>query len=178
MLKPLLFATATLFSATFVSLTTAQVATAATQSHSVQNGHQELIASSNKSSHISAQKQSDIKSIHGVLTEVYRGFNNQNIEAIQRTEMKPSSTERVYLQRLFKRLKAMDIDMSAEVKSIDLLQLTRHTALVKVNQLTTVVGRGKAGNVLQETTVALVKYQGRWKISDADAVIKSVSRDR
>jgi hypothetical protein len=178
MLKPLLIATATLFSATFVSLTTAQVANAATQSHSVQNGHQELIARGNKSSHLSAQKQADIKSIHEVLTTAYRGMNNHNIEEVQSTELKPPAGEKPYLQRLFKRIEAMHVDTSFEVKSIDLMQLTGHTAIVKIGQLTTVVARGNTGNVLQETTVALVKYQGKWKISDSDAIIKSVSKDR
>jgi hypothetical protein len=178
MLKHLLLSTATLFSATVVSLNTAQVANAATQSHPVQqNGHQELIARGNKSSHISAQKQSDIKSIHGVLTEAYRGFNNQNIEAIQSLELKPSSSEKVYLQRLFKRFQSMHADVSYEVKSIELINLTGHTALLKINQLTTVTGMGKSGNALQETTVTLVKYQGKWKIGDSDAVIKSINKN-
>jgi ketosteroid isomerase-like protein len=178
MLKPLLIATATLFSATFVSVSTAQVATAATQSHPVQNGHQELIARSNKSSHLSAQKQADIKSIHGVLTEFYRGLNNQNAEEIQSVGLNHSSSGKAYIQRFFERMKAMNIDVNYEVQSIDLLQLTGHTALVKVSQSTTAVGRGGTGNALSDTTLALVKYQGKWKISDGDAVIKSVSKGR
>jgi hypothetical protein len=178
MLKPLLITTATLFSATLVSLTTTQVANAATQSNSVQSGHQELIARSNKSSNLSTRKQADLKSIHEVLTTAYRGMNNHNVEEVQSTELKPPAGEKIYLQRLFKRLKAMRIDASFEVKSIELVQLTGHTAIVKVGQLTTVNGRGKTGNVLQETTVALVKYQGKWKVSDSDAIIKSISKDR
>jgi hypothetical protein len=176
MLKPLLVATATIFSATFVLLNTDLAANAATQSHPVQNGHQELIARGNKPSHISAQKQADIKSIYGVLTEVYRGFNNQNIEAIQSLELKPSSSEKVYLQRLFKRFAAMRADVSYEAKSIELINLTKHTALIKINQLTTITGMGRSGNALQETTVTLVKYQGKWKIGDSDDVIKSINK--
>jgi hypothetical protein len=178
MLKPLLIATATLFSATFVSLNTAQVANAATQSHPVQNGHQELIASSNKSSHISAQKQSDIKNIHTVLTGFYRGLNNQNIEEIQSAGLNHSPSGKAYVQRFFDRMKVMNIEINYEVQSINLLQLTGHTALVKVSQSTTAVGRGGAGNALSDTTIALVKYQGKWKISDGDSVIKSVSKSR
>jgi archaellum component FlaF (FlaF/FlaG flagellin family) len=178
MLKPLLITTATLFSAAFVSVSTAQVANAATQSHPVQNGHQELIAKSNKSSHISAQQRADIKSIHQVLTEIYRGFNNQNVDLIQNALANPSATDKIYIQRLFKRWKSMNIDVSYEVQSIELLKLTGHTALVKVSESTTAVVRGGTGNALSDTTLTLVKYQGKWKISDGDAVIKSVSKGR
>jgi hemerythrin len=178
MLKPLLIATATLFSATFVSLNTAQVANAATQSHSVQNGHQELIARGNKSSHLSAQKQADIKSIHAVLTGFYRGLNNHNTEEIESAGLNRSSIGKAYAQRFFERMKAMNIEINYEVQSIDLLQLTGHTALVKVSQSTTAVGKGGTGNALSDTTIALVKYQGKWKISDGDSVIKSVSKSR
>jgi hypothetical protein len=177
MLKPLLITTATLFSAAFISFDTAQAANAATQSHPVQNGHQELIARGNKSSHLSAQKQSDIKSIHAVLTKAYRAFNNQDIEALQRLELKPSSSEKLYLRQLFSRLKAMNADASYEVKSIDLIRLTGHTAVVKISQSTIVVG-GANVNALQDTTLALVKYQGKWKVSDGEAVIKSISKNR
>jgi hypothetical protein len=178
MLKYLLLSTATLFSATVVSLHTAPVANAAAQSNSVQNGHQELIARSTKSSHINAQQQSDIKSIHAVLTELYRGFNSQNIEAIQSVELKPSPEEKVYMQRVFAEFRTMNVDVSCEVQSISLLKLTDRSALVKVSQSTTAVARGGTGNSLSDTTLALVKYQGKWKISDGGSIIKSVKKVR
>jgi hypothetical protein len=176
MLKPLLITTATLFSATLVSVTTALAANAATQSHPVQTGHQELIARGNKSSHISAQKQSDIKSIHKVLTDIYRGFNNQDADLIQNALANPSAADKIYVQRLFKRWQSMNIDVSYEVQSIQLLSLTGHTAKVKVSESATAVVRGGTGNALGDSTLTLVKYKGKWKISDADSVIKSVSR--
>jgi hypothetical protein len=172
MLKPLLFATATLFSATFVSVNTAQVANAATGSHSVQNGHQELIARGNKSSNLSAQQQSDIKSIHGVLTEIYRGFNNHDADAVDKFNAVYRPGEKTQLQRLFKQLESMNVDMSTEVKSIDLLQLTKRSAIVEIIQIGKFTSPKKSGGFTQKTTFRMIKKQGYWKVYEGQAIVK------
>ncbi len=172
MLKPLLIATATLFSAMVVSLNTDQVANAATQSNSVQNGHQELIARSTKSSHISAQKQADIKSIHAVLTEMYRGLNNQNADAIDKFNAVYRPEEKARLKRLFSRLKSLHVDWSTEVKSIDLLELTKHTALVEIVQVGRFDSPTKSDGYTQETTFKMIKQQGHWMIDEGQANVK------
>jgi hypothetical protein len=172
MLKPLLIATATLFSATFVSVNTPQVANAATQSHSVQNGHQELIARGNKSSHLSAQKQAEINSIHEVLTGLYRGLNNLDADAMLKFDALDRPGDKIYLQRLFKQIKSMNIDISTEVKSIELLQLTKNSALVKITQVGRFTSPKKSGGFTQDSTVKMIKYQGRWKIGEGQAIVK------
>jgi archaellum component FlaF (FlaF/FlaG flagellin family) len=172
MLKPLLITTATLFSAMVVSLNTAQAANAATQSHPVQNGHQELIARGNKSSHLSAQKQSDINSIHQILTEVYRGLNNLDADAIVKYDAVNHPNSKIYLQRLFKQLKSMNVEISTEVKSIDLLELTKDYAVIRITQVGRFTSAKKSGGFTQDSTVKMVKHQGRWKIGVGQAIVK------
>jgi hypothetical protein len=178
MLKPLLFAAATLISATVVSLNTAQAANAATQSNSVQNGHQELIARSNKSSHLSAHKQADIKSIHETLTRFYRGFNQLDVDVMTSVSIAPPPKDVKETRQFFDRLKSDNVDMSFEVKRIDLLELSNRRAVVKVNNSVKGKGLGKTFDIPQVTTMLLVKSQGTWKIKDGYTVVKSIDSNR
>jgi hypothetical protein len=177
MLKPLLIATATLFSATFVSLNTAQVANAAIQSHPVQNVHQELIASSNKSSHISAQKQSDIKSIHKTLTQLYRGVNQYDVESMFQTFAPSHANYKPRLRRLFNQFEADRITMSVEIQKIELLSLSPNNATIKIDLARNYAANGRSFNTTETTTFDMAKYHGKWKISDISGVVlKSVDR--
>jgi hypothetical protein len=178
MLKPLLIATATLFSATFVSLNTAQVTNATIQSHPVQNGHQELIASSNKSSHISAQKQSDIKGIHETLTQFYRGINQYDAESISQVFMTPSPRGKASTKLFFDKLKSQRVEMSVEVQNMKFLSLSAHNAVVEINLSAKAKARTESEEAIavHATTLTFVKYHGKWKITDAENVMKSLKR--
>jgi hypothetical protein len=178
MLKPLLIATATLFSATFVSLNTAQVANAAAQSHPVQSDRQQLIARGDEPSHLNAQQRSDIKSIHGTLTQFYRGFNQLDVDVMTSVSIAPPSKDVKETRQFFDRLKSDNVDMSFEVKRIDLLELSSRRAVVKVNNSVRGKGLGKTFDVPQVTTMLLVKSQGKWKIKDGYTVVKEIDRNR
>lgn len=172
MLKPLLVATATLFSATIFSFDTAQVANAATQSNSVRIDRRELIAKSIKSSHLSAQKQSEIKSIHGVLTELYRGMNNFDADAIAKLDVIDSHHTKIYLEAFFKELKSRNISLSTEVKSIELLELTKNSAVVKITHVGRFTTPEKSGGYTQDSKLRMVKHQGHWMIGKGQVIVK------
>jgi ABC-type microcin C transport system permease subunit YejB len=176
MLKHLLLSTATLFSATVVSVNICQVANATTQSNSVQNVQQELIARSNNSSHISAQKQSDIKSIHKTLTQFYRGINQYDAELISKAFLTPSASGKAYTQRFFDRLKSQQVDMSIEVQNMKLLSLSAHNAVVEINLSAKARAESQGAIAIHSTTLTFVKYHGKWKIIDGENVMKSLSR--
>jgi archaellum component FlaC len=172
MLKPLLIATATLFSATFVSIYSCQVANAATQSNPVQSDRQQLISSR----HLNDQNKSDIKEIHQVLTKIYRGMNNHDIELIAETDATVGIREREFMKNFFKQLDSRYTDVSFEVKSIDLKELSSKKATVVVDQITRVSRSGKSTDIGQITTFVLTKSRGKWKVSDGGFAVKSMNR--
>jgi archaellum component FlaC len=172
MLKPLLITTATLFSATFVSINTCQVANAATQFNSAQSDRQQLIASSR----LNAKQQSEIKDIHQVLTKIYRGMNNHDIELIAETDATVGIREREFMKNFFKQLESRYTDISFEVKSIDLKELSSRKATIVVDQVTRVSRSGKSTDIGQLTTFVLTKSHGKWKVSDGGFAVKSMNR--
>ncbi len=178
MLKPLLLALTTLLPLTFGSINTAQTAHAVTRITPSQGSPQQLMAKGDKSSHTTAQQQSDVKNIHQTLTQFYRGINEYDVESMSRAVVMSSASEKAYMQRLFNRLKSYHVDMSVEVQNIDLLKLSDRNAMVKINLAMKSRTSKKAVNSQQSSILALVKYQGKWKISDADTVMKSIDRDR
>jgi hypothetical protein len=173
MLKPLLIATTTLFSAILVSINTANAATKPAPS---QLGHQQLIAKGTKSTHMSAQRQSDIKSIHQALSQFYRGFNEYSFEAMASSTVEYTPAEKAYIEKLFKRIKSSGVDLSIEVQSIDLVELSARNAFVKINQNMKAIGPQRSGGYELLSKVRLVKLNGKWKIGDGYTVMKSVNR--
>jgi hypothetical protein len=137
-----------------------------------------LIVKGEKPTHLNSQQQSDVKSIHRTLTEFYRGLNEYNVDRMARVAIVTSNNEKAYMQRMFDRLKSYNVDMSIEVQDIELVSLSDRNALVKVTQLMRARGSGRAISSQQSSSFALVKYQGRWRVSDSDTVMKSMSQDR
>jgi hypothetical protein len=89
-----------------------------------------------------------------------------------------SNNEKAYMRRMFDRLKSYNVDMSIEVQDIELVSLSDRDALVKVTQLMRARGSGRAISSQQSSSFSLVKQQGRWRVSDSDTVMKSMSQDR
>jgi hypothetical protein len=162
-----------------VSTTTVQIANAAlapvTSTPSIDRG--QLIAKGEKSAHISAQQQSDVQSIHQTLTQFYRGLNEYSVDRMARAAVPASAHEKEYLQRLFNRLRSARVDVSVEIKNIELVSLSAHNALVKIDQIVTAKGPERSGIVQQSSSIALVKYRGQWKVADGDTVTKSLNRN-
>ncbi len=157
--------------------TTSQIANAALAavSPSPANPAQLLIAKGEKSAHISAQQQSDVKSIHETLTQFYRGLNEYSVDQMARVAVPASATEKEYLRRLFVRLRSAHVDVSVEIKNIELISLSAHNALVKIDQVVTAKGPEKSGMVQQSSSIVLIKYRGQWKVGDGDTVMKSLN---
>jgi hypothetical protein len=131
-----------------------------------------------KPAHLNAQQQSDVKSIRRTLTELYAGINEYNVNRMMRVFATVPDTDREYMQHLFARLKAERVEMSVEVKDIELVSISERNAFVKVTQSRKFRGSQGAITAQESTSLALVKYQGKWKISDGGVVVKSISQDR
>ncbi|WP_373544666.1 hypothetical protein [Chamaesiphon sp.] len=143
------------------------------------NPQDKLITKDLKPLHINTQQQqSDVKSIHEVLTQYYRGFNEYSIERMERVSMSVTAAEKKYLQGLFSKLKSARVDMSVEVKNIELVSLSANNAVVNVEQV--MKGRGLQKSMIsqQSASIGLLKYRGKWKISDGNTVINSLERGR
>jgi hypothetical protein len=136
-----------------------------------------LITKDESSTYSVTAQKSDIKKIHRTLTEFYRGLNEQNVERMARVAVLDSSSDKEYLRSTFARLKSYGIDMSIEVQNIELVSLSENNARVKVTQLMKARGSQRAVRSQQFASVMLVKYEGSWKVSDTDTVMKSLDRD-
>ncbi|WP_295622040.1 hypothetical protein [Chamaesiphon sp. GL140_3_metabinner_50] len=159
-----------------VATNNAQIANASVDIEPI--GHDKLITKDDTSNYSVTAQKSDIKKIHRTLTEFYRGLNEQNVERMARVAVLDSNSDREYLRSTFARLKSYGIDMSIEVQNIELISLSEHNARVKVTQLMKARGSQRAVRSQQLASVMLVKYEGSWKVSDTDTVLKSMDRDR
>ncbi|WP_310410269.1 hypothetical protein [Chamaesiphon sp. OTE_8_metabat_110] len=137
-----------------------------------------LITKDDKPVSYNAVQQADIKSIHRTLTEFYRGLNEHNVDRMARVSVMASDSDKEYLRRTFARLKSSGVDMSIEVQNIELVSLSGNNARVEIAQLMKARGAQRAIKSQQSTSIALVKYRGRWKVSDGETVMQSLDRDR
>jgi hypothetical protein len=162
MLKPIFLAATTILTVAFVSINRLQVANATTKPTISPIGLQQLIAKGTKAN----QQQIDVKNIRQVLTQFYRGINEYDVESMAQVFVVVSPREKAYMQKLFDRLKSDRLDLSVEVKSIELLQLSDRNAVVKVELNMIAANKRELGRSSQSSTLALVKYKNQWKISD------------
>jgi hypothetical protein len=134
----------------------------------------QLIAKQNKSANVDAQQQAEIDSIHQTITQFYRGMNEFDVDRMAKVSLSVPAADKAYMRRVFNRLKANNIDMSIEVRNIELISFSQNTALVKIDQIV----KGRRGKISTESkqtaSLALVKYQGKWKIGDSDTIVKSI----
>jgi hypothetical protein len=137
------------------------------------SGHQ-FIAKQNKSANVDAQQQADIESIHQTITQFYRGMNEFDVDRMARASLSVSAADKASMRSIFKRLKVNNIDMSIEVRNIELTSFSQHNAVVKIDQ----VVKGRKGNLSTESkqtaSLTLVKYNGKWKIGDTDTIVKTI----
>jgi hypothetical protein len=134
----------------------------------------QFIAKQNKSADVDAQQQADIDSIHQTITQFYRGMNEFDVDRMAKVSLSVPAAEKAYMQRVFNRLKANNINMSVEVRNIELISLSQNNALIKIEQIV----KGRKGKISTESkqtaSLSLVKYQGKWKIGDSDTIVKSI----
>lgn len=131
-----------------------------------------------KPAHLNAQQQSDVKGIHRTLTEFYRGLNEYNVDRMARVAVTTSNNEKAYMQRIFDKLKAYNVDMSIEVQDIELVTLSERNATVKVTQLMRARGSNRAMSSQQLSSFSLMKAQGRWRVIDSNTVMSSIPQNR
>ncbi len=131
-----------------------------------------------KPAHLNSQQQSDVKGIHRTLTEFYRGLNEYNVDRMARVAVTTSSNEKAYMQRMFDKLKAYNVDMSIEVQDIELIALSERNATVKVTQLMRARGSNRAMSSQQLSSFSLMKTQGRWRVIDSNTVMRSMPQNR
>jgi hypothetical protein len=137
-----------------------------------------LITKDDKPSFNSASQQVDIKNIHKTLTEFYRGLNEHNVDRMARVSVMASDSDKEYLRRTFARLKSSGVDMSIEVQNIELVSLSTNNARVEISQVMKASGAQRSIKSQQSASIVLVKYRGRWKVSDGDTVMQSLDRER
>ena len=142
------------------------------------SGQDKLIVKDEKPARFNSTQRSDIKSIHRTLTEFYRGLNEHNIDRMAQVAILASDSDKEYLRRTFARLKSAGVDMSVEVQNIELVSLSPNNALVQITQVMKARGGQRVMKSQQSATVALVKYRGRWRVSDTDTVMQSLDRER
>jgi hypothetical protein len=134
----------------------------------------QFIAKQNKSANVDAQQQADIDSIHQTITQFYRGMNQFDVDRMAKVSLSVPAADKAYMRRVFNRLKANNIDMSIEVRNIELISFSQNNALVKIEQIV----KGRRGKISTESkqtaSLMLVKYQGEWKIGDSDTIVKSI----
>jgi hypothetical protein len=134
----------------------------------------QFIAKQNKSANVDAQQQADIDSIHQTITQFYRGMNEFDVDRMARASLSVPAADKASMRRVFNRLKANNIDMSIEVRNIELVSFSQNNAVVKIDQIV----KGRKGNLSTESkqaaSLTLVKYNGQWKIGDSDTIVKSM----
>jgi hypothetical protein len=134
----------------------------------------QFIAKQNKSANVDAQQQADIDSIHQTITQFYRGMNQFDVDRMAKVSLSVPAADKAYMRRVFNRLKANNIDMSIEVRNIELTSFSQNNAIVKIDQIV----KGRRGKISTESkqtaSLVLVKYQGKWKIGDSDTIVKSM----
>jgi hypothetical protein len=140
--------------------------------------HQKLITKDEKPNQTNAQQRADIKSIHRVLTQYYRGFNEYSVEQMERATVPGSVTEQGYLRDFFAKMRSTRVGISVEVENIELVSISENNALVNIDQVMKMRGQRGSATSHQSASIALIKYRGQWKISDGNTVIKSLNRDR
>lgn len=164
----------TLIPVSLTALGITSPANAATEFKPQVSSHHQFIAKQDKKANVDAQQQVDIDSIHQTITEFYRGMNEFDVDRMERASLSVSAADKAYMRRVFSRLKSNNIDMSVEVRNIELVSFSPNNALIKIEQV--VKGRkGKLSTESKQTaSLALVKYQGKWKIGDSDTIVKSM----
>lgn len=144
------------------------------QSQTAQGSSQhQLIAKQAKSANVNTQ-QADVEAIHQTLTQFYRGVNELDLDRMTRATLIVPAAEKAYTRRMFDRLKASRVDFSVEVRNIELVSISPHNALVKVEQLVKSRSSSGASEIQGTSSIALIKTKGKWKISDNDTVMKSM----
>ncbi len=164
----------TIIPLSLTALSSISAASAATESKSQGSSHHQFIAKQDKSTNVDAQQQADIDSIHQTITQFYRGMNEFDVDRMERVSLSVPAADKAYMRRVFSRLKSNNIDMSVEVRKIELVSLSQNNALIKIDQV--VKGRrGKLSTESKQTaSLMLVKYRGTWKIGDSDTIVKSM----
>jgi hypothetical protein len=150
-------------------------ANGATESKSQGTSGHQFIAKQDKSANVNAQQQADIDSIHQTIAQFYRGMNEFNVDRMEKASLSVPAADKASMRRMFDRLKANNIDMSIEVRNIELVSFSQNNAIVKIDQ----VVKGRKGNRSTESkqtgSLLLVKYRGKWKIGGTDSIVKSMS---
>jgi hypothetical protein len=147
---------------------------AATESKSQGASQHQFIAKQDKSANVNARQQADIESIHQTITQFYRGMNEFDVDRMARSSLSISAADKAYMRRIFSRLKSNNIDMTIEVRNIELVSLSEHNALVKIDQIVKGHRGDRSTESMQTGSLMLVKYHGKWKIGDSDTIVNSM----
>ncbi len=131
------------------------------------SSQEKLIAKDIKPTPVNArQQQSDVRSIHRTLTEFYRGFNEYNVRRMEQVAIPGSPEDHEKLRSVFANIKSNRVNMSIEVQNIELVALSDQNATLRIDQLAKFRGPSGSGQKQSFISVALVKVNGQWKVSD------------
>jgi hypothetical protein len=170
MLKPLLLITKILVDSAIVSTTTLQTANATIIVAQSSTHLDRSIAKGYLSDRINAQQQSDIDGIHATLTQFYGGINEYNVDRMARLATPIAKSNKECIRQSFARAKDAGVNISFEIKNIELISLSDSQAKVKIEQL---ASRQMDGRLVSERRffgTNLVKYHGSWKVVYSKAI--------
>ncbi len=137
---------------------------------------QKLIVKGEEIIDTKAVEQSNIEGIHKTLTQFYRGMNEYNVDRMVKASLSVSLEERQSVSKMFDRLKSDGVDISVEIKNIELVSFSGNMATVNIDQLLTIRKFNRSANARQFAAVELVKNRGRWRVSRSNTILQSLER--
>ncbi len=135
-----------------------------------------LIVKEEKVTEVNADRQADLTAIHQTLTQFYRGLNEYSVDRLVVVSVAASADEREYARQMFSQLKSAGIDISIEIKRIELVSLSDRQATLNIDQLLTIRKSHKSANSRQFASVELIKQRGRWRVSRNNTIAASFDR--
>lgn len=170
MLKFLLIITKTIVGLVIVSTTTLQIANATIIVTQSSTHLDRSIAKGYLSNRINAQQQSDINGIHVTLTQFYGGINEYNVDRMAQVAAPIAKSKKECIRQSFAKAKDAGVNISFEIKNIELISLSGSQAKVKIEQL---ASRQMDGRLVSERRffgTNLVKHHGSWKVVYSNAI--------
>jgi hypothetical protein len=119
-----------------------------------------------KEASVNVDRQSEIASIHHTLTQLYRGYNECNINLVSKYTLWSHERHRRNLDDLCTQVRLGNSFINYKVKNIELISLSDNKAIVVIDVLRTYKVESMQKLAIENTSnhLALHKVNGRWII--------------
>lgn len=145
--------------------TTFQIANAS-QNSVKSNERDKLTVKPKKETSNNIDRQSEIASIYHTLTQLYRGYNECNVNLISKYTLWSHERHRRHVDELCKQVRLGNSFVNHKVKNIELISLSDNKAVVVIDQIRTykVESMQKIAVENISSHLGLHKVNGRWII--------------